>query len=53
MDRAKAFTTDPASAAAGQRAGVLEGKIHYVEGDVTPSAIGVSNLTSRRVCRVK
>ena len=31
MDRARAFTEDPASASAGQRAGVLEGKIHYVE----------------------
>ena len=31
MERAKAFTQDPASAAAGERAGVLEGAIHYVE----------------------
>jgi len=31
MDRAQAFTADPASAAAGERAGVLEGEIHYVE----------------------
>ncbi len=31
MDRAKAFTANPASAAAGERAGVLEGEIHYVE----------------------
>jgi len=31
MDRARAFTADPASAAAGERAGVLEGEIHYVE----------------------
>ena len=34
MARARAFTADPASAAAGERAGVLEGEIHYVE-DVT------------------
>ncbi len=31
VDRARAFTADPASAAAGERAGVLEGEIHYVE----------------------
>ena len=31
MERAKAFTADPASAATGERAGVLEGKIHYVD----------------------
>jgi hypothetical protein len=31
MDRARAFTADPASTAAGERAGVLEGEIHYVE----------------------
>ena len=31
MDKARAFTADPASAAAGERAGVLEGEIHYVE----------------------
>ncbi len=31
MDRARAFTADPASAAVGERAGVLEGAIHYVE----------------------
>ena len=31
MDRARAFTTDPAAAATGERAGVLEGAIHYVE----------------------
>ena len=31
MDRARAFTTAPSSAAAGERAGVLEGEIHYVE----------------------
>lgn len=31
MVRARAFTEDPASAAAGERAGVLEGQIHYVE----------------------
>ena len=29
--RARAFTADPASAAAGERAGVLEGELHYVE----------------------
>ena len=31
MERARAFTADPASAATGERAGVLEGEIHYVE----------------------
>ncbi|MFQ5700865.1 MAG: hypothetical protein ACE5HU_03370 [Acidobacteriota bacterium] len=31
MDRARAFTADPASAAAGERGGVVEGEIHYVE----------------------
>ena len=31
MDRARAFTADPASAETGQRAGVLEGELHYVE----------------------
>ena len=31
MERARAFTSDPASAAAGERAGVLDGEIHYVE----------------------
>jgi hypothetical protein len=31
MERARAFTADPASAAAGERAGVAEGEIHYVE----------------------
>ena len=31
IGRAKAFVADPASAAAGERAGVLEGEIHYVE----------------------
>jgi hypothetical protein len=31
MERARAFTADPASAAAGERAGVLEGVIRYVE----------------------
>lgn len=31
MERARAFTADPASAAAGERAGALEGEIHYVE----------------------
>ena len=31
IDRARAFTADPASAAAGERAGVLEGELHYVE----------------------
>ena len=30
-ERARAFTEDPASAAAGERAGVLEGEIFYVE----------------------
>ena len=31
MDKAKAFVADPASAAVGERAGVLGGEIHYVE----------------------
>jgi len=31
MERARTFTAAPASAAAGERAGVLEGEIHYVE----------------------
>ena len=31
MDRARAFTADPASAEVGERAGVLDGEIHYVE----------------------
>ncbi len=31
MDKARAFVTDPASAEAGERAGVLEGEIRYVE----------------------
>ena len=31
IDRARAFTADPASAAAGERAGALEGEIHYLE----------------------
>ena len=36
MDKARAFTADPASKATGERAGVLEGEIHYVE-DVASS----------------
>ena len=31
MDRAKAYTADPEAAKVGERAGVLEGGIHYVE----------------------
>jgi hypothetical protein len=31
MERARAFTADPASAATGEPAGVLDGEIHYVE----------------------
>ena len=31
MDKAKAFTADPKSAETGQRAGVIEGGLHYVE----------------------
>jgi hypothetical protein len=31
MDKAKAFVADPASAAVGERAGALEGEIHYVQ----------------------
>ncbi len=31
MGMAKAFVAHPASAAVGERAGVLEGEIHYVE----------------------
>jgi len=31
MNRARAFTADPASAATGERAGVVDGEIHYVE----------------------
>ena len=31
VERARAFTGDPASAATGERAGVLEGEIKYVE----------------------
>jgi len=34
MEKAKAFVEDPASAEAGERAGVLEGEIRYVD-DVT------------------
>ena len=31
LSSARAFTADPASAATGERAGVLEGEMHYVE----------------------
>ncbi len=31
MDRARAFTADPAAAATGERSGVLEGELKYVE----------------------
>ena len=31
MEKARAFTSDPAAAAAGERAGALDGEIHYVE----------------------
>ncbi len=31
MERAQAFTADPASAAVGERAGVIEGELRYVE----------------------
>lgn len=31
MDRAKAYTADPEAAKVGERAGVIEGGIHYVE----------------------
>lgn len=31
MDKAKAFVADPASAATGERAGVIEGELHYVK----------------------
>lgn len=39
MSKAVAFTKEPSSAAAGVRAGVLEGEIHYVE-DVSRSDPG-------------
>ena len=31
MDRAKAFTADPAAAATGERSGVIDGGLHYIE----------------------
>jgi len=37
MNRARAFTADPA---AGERAGVLEGQIHYVEDVDSPTRRG-------------
>jgi hypothetical protein len=31
VERARAFTAEPASAAAGERAGVLDGALYYIE----------------------